>query len=93
MSRSRNGVNIGGGAAVVEGATLAAAGAPVPVAGAAPGAGTVATGTPARAEACLANHSSTRATKAGSRSLRFSCVTRRLRVSRVNANWSGSRSM
>ena len=37
-----------------------------------------------------ANHRSTWLTSFGSRTLRFSCVMRRLRVSRLKANWSGS---
>src|ERR1700687_3383240 len=38
----------------------------------------------------LLNQRSTSATNSGSRTLRFEYVTRRLRVSRLNANWSGS---
>ena len=38
----------------------------------------------------LLNHRSTSATNSGSRALRFQYVTRRLRVSRLKANWSGS---
>jgi hypothetical protein len=47
-------------------------------------------GTPAAWKARSANQPSTRAVNAGSRSFKFSCVTRRLRVSSVNANWIGS---
>ena len=66
-SRSRNGVNMGGGGD--------ATGTATPLCRAAPS----------------ANHRSTVATKRGSRTLRFSWVTRRLRVRRLIANWTGSR--
>jgi hypothetical protein len=68
-SRSRNGVNIGGGTR----------------------AGKVASGAPVCSAAFSATHRSTEATNRGSRTLRFSCVTRRLRVRRLIANWRGSR--
>ena len=65
-SRSRYGVNSGGGA------------------------GSTGTDLPLWVADCAANQRSTSATSAGSRSLRFSCVMRRLRVSRLKANWTGS---
>ena len=68
-SRSRNGVNMGGGSR----------------------AGDAGRGTPLCCAAPSANHRSTVATNRGSRTLRLSCVTRRLRVRRLIANWMGSR--
>ena len=64
-SRSRNGVNMGGGA------------------------GAAGTATRLCRSASDASQRSTRDTKPGSRSRRLSWVTRRLRVSRLTANWSG----
>ncbi len=66
-SRSRNGVNIGGGG------------------------GAAGTATPLCCEAFSANQRSTVATNFASRVRRLSWVTRRLRVSRLKANWAGSR--
>ena len=54
-------------------------------------AGGAGSGTPLCCAAPSANHRSTVATNRGSRTLRLSCVTRRLRVRRLKANWIGSR--